>query len=341
MSANSQVPQDRPHNNQAAQSAAATDVMDGPADAIRFRFIDRAPAKIEPYLRLMRLDRPIGIWLLFWPCVFGLELGTAFLGETTFPKGLHILLCALGAVLMRGAGCTYNDIVDRHIDARVARTRGRPIASGAVTAKQAWIFMAVQLVAALAILIAICALSPTGQFNRFAALVAVTSIFFVAAYPFMKRITWWPQAWLGLTFNWGVLFGFAAAADTLDLPAWLFYAGCFFWTIGYDTLYAFTDIQDDLLIGVKSSAIRLGEHAYSWLYAFYASAIGLMLAGGIAAGLGLVYIFAMALPGLHLYSQLKRVRIDDSALCLRLFKANRNTGALIALALLIGAIAQL
>src|SRR5690348_6940196 len=261
MSANSQVPQNRRHNKQATPSTAATDVMDTPADAIRFRFIDRAPAKIEPYLRLMRLDRPIGIWLLFWPCVFGLELGTAFLAETTFPKGLHILLCALGAILMRGAGCTYNDIVDRNIDARVARTRGRPIPSGAVTVKQAWIFMAVQLAMALGILIAICADSATGQFNRFAALVAVTSLFFVVAYPFMKRVTWWPQAWLGLTFNWGVLFGFAAAAGTLALPAWLFYAGCFFWTIGYDTLYAFTDIQDDLLIGVKSSAIRLGERA--------------------------------------------------------------------------------
>jgi 4-hydroxybenzoate polyprenyltransferase len=168
----------------------------------------------------------------------------------------------------------------------------------------------------------------------------VTSLFFVAAYPFMKRITWWPQAWLGLTFNWGVLFGFAAAAATLDAPAWLFYAGCFFWTIGYDTLYAFTDIQDDLLIGVKSSAIRLGERAYQWLYAFYASAIGLMLAGGVAAGLGLIYMIAMLMPGLHFYWQMRRVRINDAATCLRLFKANRDAGALIALALLIGAILQ-
>src|SRR5256885_10231959 len=341
MSVDPQVPENRPRGKQAAQSGAAADVMDRPADAIRLRFIDRAPAKIEPYLRLMRLDRPIGIWLLFWPCVFGLELGTAFRGEMTFPKGSHILLCALGAILMRGAGCTYNDIIDRHIDAQVARTRARPLPSRTVTVKQAWIFMAIQLLAALGVLIAICAQSPIGRFNRFAALVAVTSLLFVAAYPYMKRITWWPQAWLGLTFNWGVLFGYAAVVGKLDTAAWLFYAGCFFWTVGYDTLYAFTDLQEDLLIGVKSSAIRLGERAHPWLYAFYASALGLMLAGGIGAGLGVVYIIGMVLmPGLHLYSQLRRLRIEDPAICLKLFKANRETGALIALALLIGAIVQ-
>ena len=302
-----------------------------PADSLRVRFIDRAPAAIEPWFRLMRLDRPIGIWLLFWPCVFGFQLGAAFLGFS-YPKGSYIVLAALGAILMRGAGCTYNDIVDRHIDAQVARTRGRPIPSGAVSVRQAWIFVAIQLVLALVIL---------ACFNRFSGLIAVASLVFVAAYPFMKRITWWPQAWLGLTFNWGVLFGYAAITGTLGTSAALFYSGCFFWTIGYDTLYAFTDIQDDLLAGVKSSAIRLGDSAYRWLYAFYAAAIGLMLAGGIAAGLGIAFILAMLLPALHLYWQLRKVRLEDSALCLRLFRANRDTGALIGLALLIGAIAQL
>lgn len=302
-----------------------------PADATRARFIDRAPAAMEPYLRLMRLDRPIGAWLLFWPCVFGLQLGAAFLGYS-YPNGSYVLLTLLGSILMRGAGCTYNDIVDRHIDARVARTRGRPIPSGAVSVKQAWIFVAVQLVLSLAILL---------FFNRFAALVAVASLALVAPYPFMKRLTWWPQAWLGLTFNWGVPFGYAAMIGGLGTAPALFYAGCFFWTMGYDTLYAFTDIEDDLLIGVKSSAIRLGASAYPWLYAFYAAAFGLMLAGGIAAGLGLMFLLAMALPGLHLYWQMRKVRIDDPAICLKLFKSNRDTGALIALALLVGAIAQL
>ena len=318
-----------------------------PADAVRSGFIDRAK-RIGPYMRLMRLDRPIGIWLLFWPCLFGLELGTAALGFG-WPSGTYVLLTAIGSILMRGAGCTYNDIVDRNIDARVARTRGRPIPSGQVTVKQAWIFCLIQLALSLVVLLAICLIHPLGQtlggnyarFNSFAALVGIGSLFFVALYPFMKRFTWWPQAWLGLTFNWGVLFGFAAVTARLGTAAALFYAGCFFWTIGYDTLYAFSDIQDDLVIGVKSSAIRLGNSAYGWLYAFYCAAIGLMLAGGLAAGLGIIFICAMALPTLHLYSQMKRVRLDDPALCLRLFRANRDTGALIALALLIGAIAQL
>jgi len=179
------------------------------------------------------------------------------------------------------------------------------------------------------------------QFNALAIALGIGSLGLIAAYPFMKRITWWPQAWLGLTFNWGVLFGFAAVTARLGAGAALFYAGCFFWTIGYDTLYALSDMQDDLLIGVKSSAIRLGKSAEGWLYAFYCAAIGLMLAGGLAAGMGIVFICAMALPALHLYRQLRRVRIDDPVLCLRLFRNNRDTGALIALALLIGAIAQL
>ena len=178
---------------------------------------------------------------------------------------------------MRGAGCTYNDIVDRDIDARVARTRGRPIPSGAVTVKQAWIFCAAQLVVSFVLLF---------FFNRFAALIAIGSLVFVAAYPFMKRITWWPQAWLGLTFNWGVLFGYAAMTGTLGTSAGLFYAGCFFWTLAYDTLYALTDKQDDLLIGVKSSAIRLGNRAYSWLYAFYAAAIASDAGGRHRGGTG-------------------------------------------------------
>ena len=313
---------------QVSQSTRATG---RPADAVRTRFIDRGPAMVAPYLRLMRLDRPIGIWLLFWPCIFGLQLGASFLGYS-WPPGLYVLLVAIGSILMRGAGCTYNDIVDRDIDARVARTRGRPIPSGAVTVKQAWIFCAAQLVISFALLF---------FFNRFAALIAIGSLVFVAAYPFMKRITWWPQAWLGLTFNWGVLFGYAAMTGTLGTSAGLFYAGCFFWTLAYDTLYALTDKQDDLTIGVKSSAIRLGDRAYPWLYAFYAAAISLMLAGGLASGMGLIFILAMALPGLHFNWQMRKLRIEDPALCLKLFRSNRDAGALIALALLIGAIAQL
>ena len=313
------------------QVSDTTQARGRPADAIRTRFIDRAPAVIAAYLRLMRLDRPIGIWLLFWPCIFGLELGTSFLGYS-YPPGLYVLLVAVGSILMRGAGCTYNDIVDRDIDARVARTRGRPIPSGMISVKQAWIFCAAQLVASFGLLF---------FFNRFAALIAMVSLVFVVAYPFMKRITWWPQAWLGLTFNWGVLFGYAAMTGTLNASAGLFYAGCFFWTLAYDTLYALTDVQDDLLVGVKSSAIWLGDRAYLWLYAFFSSAIILMVAGGITSGLGVIFIIVMVLPALHFLWQMRRLRIDDPALCLKLFRSNRDAGALIALALLIGAIAQL
>jgi len=318
MSADPQVP----------ESLAATS---RPADAVRTGWIDDAPRGLQPYLRLMRLDRPIGAWLLYWPCVFGLALGAAQMGRD-FPNPLYVVLTGIGAVVMRGAGCTYNDIVDRDIDARVARTRGRPIPSGAISVRQAWIFCAGQLVVSFGLLF---------FFNRFAALIAIGSLVFVAAYPFMKRMTWWPQAWLGLTFNWGVLFGFAAVTGTLGTSAGLFYAGCFFWTLAYDTLYALTDIQDDLLIGVKSSAIWLGNRAYPWLYAFYAAALSLMLAGGVAGGLGLIFILAMTLPALHFLWQMRKLRIEDPALCMKLFRSNRDAGALIALALLIGAIAQL
>jgi 4-hydroxybenzoate polyprenyltransferase len=302
-----------------------------PRDAVRLGWVDAAPGVIQPYLRLMRLDRPIGAWLLYWPCVFGLALGAAALGNR-FPNPLYVVLTGIGAVVMRGAGCTYNDIVDRDYDAKVARTRGRPIPSGAVSVKQAWLFALLQALIGFLILL---------SFNRFAILLGVSSLFLIACYPFMKRITWWPQAWLGLTFNWGVPFGYAAMTGTLSPAAYLFYAGCFFWTMGYDTIYAHQDKEDDILIGVKSSAIRLGASSKPWLYAFYAAAFALMLAGGLAAGLGLVFALAMLAPGAHLFWQLRALDIDRPLLCLKLFKANRDTGALIAAALILGAVARL
>jgi 4-hydroxybenzoate polyprenyltransferase len=245
---------------------------------------------------------------------------------------LYLVLTGIGAVVMRGAGCTYNDIVDRDYDARVARTRNRPIPSGAVSVKQAWAFTLGLSLAGLVILL---------SFNAFAILVGAASLFLVACYPFMKRITFWPQAWLGLTFNWGVPFGFAAATATLSTSAYLFYAGCFFWTLGYDTIYAHQDKEDDVLIGVKSSAIRLGQRSKSYLYVFYTAALVLMLAGGVAAGLGIVFALAMLAPAAHLYWQVRMLDIDRPLLCLKLFKANRDTGALIASALLLGMMARI
>ncbi|HEX3487497.1 MAG TPA: 4-hydroxybenzoate octaprenyltransferase [Micropepsaceae bacterium] len=302
-----------------------------PADSVPANWLEAAPTGWQPYLRLMRLDRPIGAWLLYWPCVFGLALGAAAAGGR-FPDPVYVILTGIGAVVMRGAGCTYNDIVDRDYDARVARTRGRPIPSGAVSVKQAWAFAIAQALIGFLVLL---------SFNRFAILLGIGSLFLVVCYPFMKRVTWWPQAWLGLTFNWGVPFGFAAATGTLTAPAYLFYAGCFFWTLGYDTIYAHQDKEDDILIGVKSSAIRLGARTMPWMYGFYAGAIGFMLAGGFTAGLGAAFAFAMLAPAAHLLWQLRRLDIDNPLLCLKLFKANRDTGALIAAALVIGMLARM
>jgi 4-hydroxybenzoate polyprenyltransferase len=299
-----------------------------PADAVPLTWVDHAPATLRPFLRLARLDRPIGTWLLFWPCVFGLVLG-AIASERPF-SSLHdfylLALFAIGAVVMRGAGCTYNDIVDRDIDAQVARTRGRPIPSGAVTLRQAWLFLGAQLAAGLAVLL---------QLNLFAIEIGAASLLLVAAYPFMKRITWWPQAWLGLTFNWGALLGFAAQTGTVDAADAMLYAGLFFWTLGYDTIYAAQDKDDDALIGVKSTARLFGARAKDWVLGFYAAAFALILAAGFAAHAGWPFVFVMLAAGAHLLWQVHTLAIDDPARCLTLFRANRDTGALIAAAFLL------
>jgi 4-hydroxybenzoate polyprenyltransferase len=299
-----------------------------PADALTLSLVERAPKRVQPFLRLMRLDRPIGTWLLFWPCVFGLVLG-AIASERPF-TGWHdlylLVLFAVGAVVMRGAGCTYNDIVDRDIDASVARTRGRPIPSGAVTVRQAWLFLGAQLAAGLAILI---------QLNWFAIEIGAASLVLVAAYPFMKRITWWPQAWLGLTFNWGALLGFAAQTGTLDAADAMLYAGLFFWTLGYDTIYALQDKEDDALIGVRSTALLFGARARNWVLGFYTIAFALILAAGFADHAGWPFTFIMLAAGAHLIWQVHALEIDKPERCLSLFRANRDTGALIAAAFLL------
>jgi 4-hydroxybenzoate polyprenyltransferase len=299
-----------------------------PADAVAAALIDRAPAKVQPYLRLMRLDRPIGTWLLFWPCVFGLALGAA---SQSRPFGgwrdvWLLILMGIGSIVMRGAGCTYNDIVDRDIDAQVARTRGRPIPSGAVSVKQAL---------ALAGALCLIGLVVLSQLDWFAVALGAGSLLLVAAYPFMKRITWWPQAWLGLTFNWGALLGFAAATGSIDAGDLMLYAGLFFWTLGYDTIYAHQDKDDDALIGVKSTARLFGARSREWILGFYAMAFLLILAAGFAEHEGWTYAIVMLAAGAHLYWQAKALDIADGAKCLKLFRANRETGALIAFALIV------
>jgi len=299
-----------------------------PADAQASTWVDKTPEALRPYLRLMRLDRPTGTWLLFWPCVFGLILG-AIASERQF-AGWHdltlLILFGIGSLAMRGAGCTYNDIVDREIDARVARTRGRPIPSGAVTLRDAWLFLIAQCLVGLAVLL---------QLNRFAVLLGAASLLLIAAYPFMKRITWWPQAWLGLTFNWGALLGFAAQTEMIDWADAMLYAGLFFWTLGYDTIYALQDKEDDALVGVRSSALALGGYARLGVALCYLAALALW-----AVSLHLVrqewFALLALLPiALHLLGQAATLRPDNGDDALAKFRSNRTAGFLMFLACLV------
>ena len=298
-----------------------------PADAVSHHWVEHLPTRLKPYAQLMRLDRPAGAWMLFWPCVFGLVLGAAAQDRvfTAWRDFMYVVLFGLGTIVMRGAGCTLNDIVDRKYDAAVARTRGRPIPSGAVSVRAAAIFLAVLCLAGLAILL---------QLNPFSIGLGAASLLLVAAYPFMKRITWWPQAWLGLTFNWGALLGFAAETGQLDWPAALLYAGLIFWTLGYDTIYALQDIEDDTLIGVKSTARLFGANAKVWIARFYAIAFTLVLASGYAAHSGWLFTPLLLLAGAHFLWQVKTLDIANSGNALHLFRANREAGGLIGLAFL-------
>ena len=277
-----------------------------------------APAGLRPYVSLARIDRPIGTWLLLFPCWWSLALAAASQGQA--PPLLPALLFALGALVMRGAGCTYNDIVDRDFDARVARTASRPIPSGQVSPFQAWCFLGLQLVVGLVVLL---------QFNGFTIAVGAASLLLVAAYPFMKRITYWPQAWLGLTFNWGALVGWSAYAGSLGWPPLLLYLGGIAWTLGYDTIYAHQDKEDDALIGVKSTALKLGAQTKAWLIGFYALALLLFASAGFAAGLGWPFLLGMIAVALHFAWQVHTIDIDDPVHCLAKFHANRYVGWLL------------
>jgi 4-hydroxybenzoate polyprenyltransferase len=297
-----------------------------PADAVPAGLVDHLPQRWKPYARLARLDRPIGTWLLFWPCVFGLILGAAA-DERRFldwRDAWYVILFAVGALVMRGAGCTFNDIIDRDFDAQVARTRGRPIPSGAVSVRQAAVFLVALCLVGLAVLL---------QLNWLAVALGAASLLLVAAYPFMKRITWWPQAWLGLTFNWGAILGFAAQTGRVDTGDLMLYAGLFFWTLGYDTIYAHQDKEDDELIGVKSTARLFGANSRAWILRFYAVCFALILAAGFTEHAGWPFAPLMLLAGAHMLWQVRRLNVDDPVNCLTLFRANRETGALVALAL--------
>jgi 4-hydroxybenzoate polyprenyltransferase len=290
----------------------AAEVKSGFTD-IRAGWIDRlAPAAARPYLRLMRLDRPIGTWLLLLPCWWGLALAAE-----DWPDARLLVLFAAGALIMRGAGCTYNDIVDRDIDARVERTRHRPIPSGAVSVRSAVLFLVLQLLVALAILLVL---------NRLAVLLGLASMALVLAYPFMKRVTWWPQAFLGLTFNWGVPMGYAAAAGEVSAAAILLYAGAIAWTIGYDTIYAHQDKEDDALVGVKSTALLFGDRSRPWIAFFYGVAAALFAAAGWAGNLGWPYFVALVAAALQLGWQVAKLDLARPGHCLATFRSNRWVG---------------
>src|SRR5882724_10358792 len=288
----------------------------------------RAPPWSRPYLRLSRLDRPIGSWLLLMPCWWSAALAAGVIGSIG-QLPLIIVLFFIGAFVMRGAGCTWNDITDRDLDALVERTRSRPIPAGQVSVPQAVAFLVVQALMGLAVLF---------QFNRFAVATGIASLVIVAVYPFMKRITWWPQIVLGLAFSWGALMGFAVMLGRIDATALLLYAGSIAWVIGYDTIYAHQDAEDDALIGVKSTARLFGERTHQALIVFYALAVVLVGVVLVLAGSGFVAWIGLAAFAAHLVWQIRRLRIGDAALCLRVFKSNRDAGLLLFAALLVDAL---
>jgi 4-hydroxybenzoate polyprenyltransferase len=328
----------------AVDGLAVTTVL---PDAAPTNWVDRhAPAPLRPWLKLGRFDRPTGIWLLMLPGWQGIALADAIYRRP--PSLLLLVLFFLGAVLMRSAGCAYNDIVDRDLDAKVARTAGRPIASGQIGVRAAWGFVIGCSLASLVILLSL---------NPVCIMLGLASLVLVAAYPFMKRITWWPQAWLGLTFNWGALVGFAAVAGHMagyeffvDLsnfkiqfdgnleigPGLVLYAAGVCWTLGYDTIYAVQDLEDDALAGVKSSARRLGTAAPKAVFGFYVVAIALTLAAGWTGHLGPLFWPIAAVYALTLLRQPLRLKLDDPAGALALFKANALSGLVLFAAIAAG-----
>lgn len=303
------------------------DDPDAPApikDAQAGNWVDTyAPTSWAPYLRLGRFDRPIGVWLLLFPCWWSVGLAEVSAGRP-YPTLSYLILFAIGALVMRAAGCSYNDYIDRDYDARVARTASRPIASGQISPEAAFIF--------------ICALSLIGlgvlvQFNDFTILLGIASLLLVFAYPFMKRLTYWPQLILGLAFNWGALVGWAAVKGEMSLPAVLLYVGCVCWTIGYDTIYAHQDTEDDLLLGLKSTALKFGEETMTWVGGFYSASVVLWALAGFLAGAHLIFFLCLALVSLQLAWQVSTLNIRDPVNCLWRFRSNRDVGVALFLGL--------
>ena len=294
------------------------------ADAAPANWVDRfAPKPFRPYLRLGRFDRPIGTWLLLFPCWWSQTMAETKGGEP-FPNGWYLLLFAIGAMTMRSAGCAYNDYVDRDIDGQVQRTASRPIPSGQVSPEAALIFVVACALIGLAVVL---------NFNTFTIFLAIASLVIVFAYPFAKRVTSYPQLVLGLAFNWGALVGWAAVKGSLDWPALDLYAGCVLWTVGYDTIYAHQDKEDDALLGLGSTALKFGESTVSVVGALYGSAVLLWLLAGALAGTHLIYFLAVTLVFLQMSWQVATLNTGDAANCLRRFRSNRDVGIAVFLGL--------
>lgn len=318
-------------NDQKPEAEMPVPPVGGVADAPPENWVDRhAPPATRPYLRLSRMDRPIGTWLLLLPCWWGALLGALAMPEHAGVLTLWVLAgCAIGAVLMRGAGCTWNDITDRDLDGQVTRTRSRPLPSGQVQVRQALIWMGAQMLAAALILV---------SFNWSAVGLGVLSLVLVAIYPFAKRFTWWPQVFLGLAFNWGALLAWTAQTGALSLPAIFLYFAGISWTLFYDTIYAHQDREDDALIGIKSTARLFADRTDIWLRGFLVATLVFLslamifalapLADPLALSVALAGAWAM---GAHLNWQLGRLDIADPAICLKLFRSNRDAGLLVAL----------
>ena len=296
-------------------SPTPTDIV---PDSEHRGLVARLPPTLRGLALLARFDRPIGWWLLFWPGAWGIALAGG-----AWARWDLIAWFLLGSIAMRGAGCVFNDIVDRDLDAQVARTRARPIPSGLVSLRLAWIWLGVLALVGLVVLL---------QLTPLAAIVALASLAPVAAYPFMKRITWWPQAWLGMVFSWALLVGWSDIAGALTLPMWLFYAGSIAWVIGYDTIYALQDREDDAMIGIRSSALRMGRHVKAGVGIFYVTAILLWAAAFWTIRPDPLAVAALVPAALHLAWQVISLRAEDGAGALARFRANRFTGWLIFLA---------
>ena len=312
-----------------SQNSTKPDKPGQVADAMTGNWVDSfAPIKLRPYLRLSRADRPIGTWLLLIPCWWGLLIGILE-DEKVLANDFWLLFsCSIGAFLMRGAGCTWNDILDRKIDGAVERTRSRPIPSGQVNLTQAIVWMIVQIGLAGIILL---------SYNFASIKLGLSSLFLVLIYPFAKRFTWWPQLFLGLAFNWGILLLFVAHTGSLKWPIIALYFSGIFWTLFYDTIYAYQDSQDDLLIGVKSTAILFGEHAKKWLFSFILiCCIFMAISVFVVTQERTIFSKFLSFVGvlsfsLHLFLQWQNFDAKDSQVLLRLFRSNRNAGFIFAI----------